>query len=109
MDDKRLDERKPSRTFDSAYSFSFAIAIGLILFIAGLVVSLTLGGGTMVGKLLSISPRSGNFSTELILMTGLSIPLRIGSATGCGTNQLRPNSNRTRALPANPKYLSKGI
>jgi len=71
--------------------------------------SITLGGGSMVGKLLSISTRSGNFSTELILMTGLSIPLRIGSATGCGTNQLRPNSNRTRALPANPKYLSKGI
>jgi len=71
--------------------------------------SITLGGGTMVGKLLSISTRSGNFSTELILMTGLSIPLRIGSATGCGTAQLSPNSNRTRALPANPKYLSKGI
>src|SRR5256714_11139734 len=28
---------KPAKTFDSAYSFSFAIAIGLILFIAGLV------------------------------------------------------------------------
>ena len=61
---------------------------------------LTLGGGTMVGKLLSISTRSGNCSTELILMTGLSMPLRIGSATGCGTDQLSPNSNRTRALPA---------
>jgi hypothetical protein len=65
--------------------------------------------GTMVGKLLSISTRSGNFSTELILMTDLSIPLRIGSATGGATNQFSPNSNRTRALPANPKYLSKGI
>jgi hypothetical protein len=42
-------------------------------------------------------------------MTDLSIPLRIGFATGCGTNQLSPNSNRTRAPPANPKYLSKGI
>jgi hypothetical protein len=71
--------------------------------------SITLGAGTMVGKLLSISTRSGKFSTELILMTDLSIPLRIGSATGCGTNQLSPNSNRTRAPPANPKYLSKGI
>ena len=39
-------------------------------------------------ELLSISTRSGNFSTELILMIGLSIPVRIGSATGCGTNQL---------------------
>jgi hypothetical protein len=71
--------------------------------------SITLGAGTMVGKLLSIATRSGNFSTELILMTDLSIPLRIGSATGGATNQFSPNSNRTRALPANPKYLSKGI
>jgi hypothetical protein len=69
--------------------------------------SITLGGGTMVGKLLSISTRSGNFSTELILMTGLSIPL--DRLRGCGTVRLSPNSNRTRALPANPKYLSKGI
>jgi hypothetical protein len=71
--------------------------------------SITLGAGTMVGKLVSISTRSGNFSIELILMTDLSIPLRIGSATGCATNQLSPNSNRTSVLPANPKYLSKGI
>jgi hypothetical protein len=71
--------------------------------------SSTLGGGTMVGKLLSISTRSGKCSTELILMTGLLIPLRIGSAAGCGKYQLSPDSNKTRAPPANPKYLSKGI
>ena len=52
----------------------------------------TIGGGTRVGKLLSISTRSGNGSTELILMTGLSIPLRIGSAIGCGTDQLSPTA-----------------
>jgi hypothetical protein len=63
----------------------------------------------MVGKLLSMSTRSGKCSSELILMTGLSIPLRIGSATGCGKHQLSPNSNKTRVPPANPKYLSKGI
>jgi hypothetical protein len=71
--------------------------------------SITLGAGMMVSKLLSMSTRSGNFSNELILMTGLSIPVRIGSATGGGTNQLSPTNNRTRALPTNPKYLSKGI
>ena len=68
--------------------------------------SITLGAGTMVGKLLSISTRSGNFSTELILMTGLSIPLRIGSATGCGTVRLvrtaieRERCRRTRNISA---------
>ena len=68
--------------------------------------SITLGGGTMVGKLLSISTRSGNGSTELILMTGLSIPLRIGSAIGCGkTNLIRTATGperrrRTRSISA---------
>jgi hypothetical protein len=70
---------------------------------------ITIGGGTIVGKLVSISTRSGKRSTELILMIGLSVPLRIGSETGCGKHQLSPNSDRTRALPANPMYLSKGM
>src|SRR6266851_583596 len=56
---------KPSRTFDSAYSFSFAIAIGLILFIAGLVVSLTLGGGTSLGLIFGIP----------LMVAGLVVPL----------------------------------
>ena len=45
---------KPGRTFDSAYSFSFAIAIGLILFIGGLVISLTLSDGSSVGLIFGI-------------------------------------------------------
>ena len=56
---------KPGKTFDSAYSFSFAIAIGLILFIAGLVVSLTLGGGTSLGLIFGIP----------LLVAGLAVPL----------------------------------
>ena len=56
---------KPRKTFDSAYSFSFAIAIGLILFIAGLVISLTLGGGTSLGLIFGIP----------LLLAGLLLPL----------------------------------
>ena len=56
---------KPGKTFDSAYSFSFAIAIGLVLFIAGLVISLTLGGGTSLGLLFGIP----------LLIAGLVVPL----------------------------------
>ena len=56
---------KKSRTFDSAYSFSFAIAIGLILFIAGLVISLTLGQGTSIGLIFGIP----------LLIAGLVLPL----------------------------------
>jgi predicted RNA-binding Zn-ribbon protein involved in translation (DUF1610 family) len=56
---------KPARTFDSAYSFSFAIALGLILFIAGLVISLTLGDGSSVGLIFGIP----------LLIAGLVLPL----------------------------------
>ena len=44
MEAKRTEAVKPGRTFDGAYGFSFSIALGLALFIGGLVVSLTLGG-----------------------------------------------------------------
>jgi hypothetical protein len=73
-------------------------AVGVVGFVAGVSTllatghrsakSITLGAGTMVGKLLSISTRSGNFSTELILMTGLSIPVRIGSRQVVGQTNL---------------------
>jgi predicted RNA-binding Zn-ribbon protein involved in translation (DUF1610 family) len=56
---------KSGKTFDSAYSFSFAIAIGLILFIAGLVISLTLGEGTSIGLIFGIP----------LLVAGLVLPL----------------------------------
>lgn len=58
-------DAKPARTFDSAFRFSFAIAIGLILFIAGLVISLTLGGGASIGLLFGIP----------LLLAGLVVPL----------------------------------
>lgn len=53
---------KPARTFDSAYGFSFSIALGLILFIAGLVISLALGEGSLI------------FGIPL-LIAGLLVPL----------------------------------
>ena len=53
------------RTFDSAYGFSFSIAVGLVLFIAGLFVSLTVGGGTSMGLIFGIP----------LLLAGLVIPL----------------------------------
>jgi hypothetical protein len=65
MSAKEPATAKTGRTLDSAYSFSFAIAIGLILFIAGLVISLTLGGGSVVGLIFGIP----------LLIAGLVIPL----------------------------------
>lgn len=59
-------ERPKSRkTFDSAYGFSFAIAAGLALFIAGLVITLTIGEGTSTGLIFGVP----------LLVAGVVIPL----------------------------------
>ena len=65
MEEKRTDNVKPRRTFDSAYGFSFSIAVGLALFIGGLVISLTLGEGTSIGLIFGIP----------VLFAGLIIPV----------------------------------
>ena len=65
MDADRPDVAKPGRTFDSAYSFSFSIVIGLVLFIAGLVISLTLGQGATAGLIFGIP----------LLIAGLVLPV----------------------------------
>ena len=56
---------KPRRTFDSAYGFSFSVAVGLILFIAGLIISLTVGQGTSIGLIFGVP----------LLAAGLVIPM----------------------------------
>src|SRR5918993_5984073 len=65
MDADRPEVAKSGRTFDSAYSFSFSIAIGLVLFIAGLVISLTLGQGATIGLIFGIP----------LLIAGLVLPV----------------------------------
>ena len=65
MAEKTTETVKPRRTFDSAYGFSFSIAVGLALFIAGLVISLTLGEGTSIGLIFGIP----------LLVAGLVIPV----------------------------------
>ena len=65
MDANRPDAAKSGRTFDSAYSFSFAVGVGLVLFIAGLVISLTLGQGATIGLIFGIP----------LLIAGLVLPV----------------------------------
>src|SRR6266516_2039684 len=65
MAEETTQKPKTGRTFDSAYGFSFSIAVGLALFIAGLVISLTLGQGTNIGLIFGIP----------LLMAGLIIPV----------------------------------
>jgi hypothetical protein len=54
MAEETTDTTKPRRTFDSAYGFSFSIAVGLVLFITGLIISLTVGQGTSIGLIFGV-------------------------------------------------------
>ena len=65
MAEETTQQVKRGRTFDSAYGFSFSIAVGLVLFIAGLVISLTLSDGTSIGLIFGIP----------LLVAGLIIPV----------------------------------
>jgi len=63
--EETTERAKPRRTFDSAYGFSFSIAVGLVLFITGLIISLTVGQGTSIGLIFGIP----------LLVAGLLIPM----------------------------------
>jgi hypothetical protein len=65
MDANRPGVTKSGRTFDSAYSFSFSVGLGLVLFIAGLVISLTLGQGATIGLIFGVP----------LLIAGLVLPV----------------------------------
>ena len=65
MEADKPEAAKTGRTFDSAYGFSFSIAIGLLLFIAGLIIVLTIGQGATIGLIFGIP----------LLLTGLILPL----------------------------------
>ena len=65
MDNKETQPSKAGPKFDSAYGFSFSIALGLILFIAGLIISLTLSAGNSIGLIFGIP----------LVVIGLALPL----------------------------------
>jgi hypothetical protein len=69
--DSQPDSAKPSKSYDGAYGFSLAIGIGLILFIAGLVITLTLGEGTSLGLVFGIPLLMAGLVLPLIMMRGL--------------------------------------
>lgn len=107
MDTKRPQAVKPGRTFDGAYGFSFAIALGLILFIAGLVLSLTLGGdGSSAGLLVGIPLLLAGLIFPLFMMrdvfTGHSIE---GSCPSCGTTIKTADSTIRLNCPGCDKQL----
>ena len=62
---EETENTKSRRTFDSVYGFSFSIAVGLVLFITGLIVSLTVVQDRSIGSIFGIP----------LLGAGLIIPM----------------------------------
>ena len=86
MEEKTPEKTKTGRTFDSAYGFSFAIAVGLALFIAGLVITLTLGDETNTGLIFGIPLIVAGIIIPIVMMRDLFKTSEIKEpCPGCGT------------------------
>jgi len=87
MDSNRPEVAKEGRTFDSAYSFSFSIALGLLLFLAGLVISLTLGQSATIGLIFGVPLLIAGLVLPLFMMRNLFQRNEIsGECPFCGAN-----------------------
>jgi endogenous inhibitor of DNA gyrase (YacG/DUF329 family) len=71
VSDRKTEAVKSRRTFDSAYGFSFSIAVGLVLFIAGLIISLTVGGAGGLGLIFGIPLLTAGLILPLFMMRDL--------------------------------------
>jgi hypothetical protein len=87
---------KTGRGFDSAYSFSFAIAIGLILFIGGLVISLTLGEGTSIGLIFGIPLLIAGLVLPLIMMRDMFTQNEVKGACPYCATQIKTSESTIR-------------
>lgn len=86
MDSDNPTAGKSGRSFDSAFGFSFAIGIGLILFIGGLVISLTLGETTSIGLIFGIPMLIAGIVLPLIMMRDLFTQNEVkGACPYCAT------------------------
>jgi endogenous inhibitor of DNA gyrase (YacG/DUF329 family) len=87
MSSQEPDYVKPGKSFDGAYGFSFAIAIGLILFIAGLVISLTFGQSATIGLVFGIPLIIAGMLVPMLMMRGQLTQNDItGPCPYCGTD-----------------------
>ena len=106
MSAKESESTKTGKTFDSAYSFSFAIGIGLVLFLAGLVISLTLGDGTSIGLIFGIPLLIAGLVLPLIMMRDLFKPNEVtGVCPYCSAAIRTGNSTIRLECPACQRLL----
>lgn len=82
-----MDVKRPAalseRSADGAFGFSIAIGLGLLLFIVGLIISLTMGEGTGVGLLFGIP----------LMVAGVIVPLFMMRQNFAGRNIEAPCPN----------------
>src|SRR5215210_3314962 len=92
---------KPSRTFDEAYGFSFSIALGLVLFIGGLVLSLTIGQESSFGLVFGIPLLIAGLVVPLVMMRGVFARNEIKApCPACGTEMKTTDATLQLDCPA---------
>ena len=100
METETGEVAKSGKTFDSAYSFSFAIAVGLILFIAGLIIALTMGEGTSLGLIFGIPLLVAGLVVPLFMMRDLFTGAEVsGPCPSCGTHIRTSDATLTLTCP----------
>jgi hypothetical protein len=66
------------------------------------------GGGTIVGRLVPMTIRSGGCCIEDIRIVGLFVSAAVGSANVCGRNQFATNSSPSSDVPTQAMYCLIG-
>ena len=69
----------------------------------------SVGDGTMVGRLVSMTIRSGDCCIDAMRMTGLLVSSAVPSAKDCGRNQFATSSNASSNVPTQAMYRPIGI
>jgi predicted RNA-binding Zn-ribbon protein involved in translation (DUF1610 family) len=106
MEVKRPVSVKSGRTFDGAYGFSFAIGLGLVLFIGGLVLSLALNDGSGAGLLLGIPLLLAGLILPLFMMRDIFAGHNVeGTCPACGTSIKTTDSTIRLNCPGCDKQL----
>jgi predicted RNA-binding Zn-ribbon protein involved in translation (DUF1610 family) len=108
MEAKRTEGVKAEgRTFDEAYGFSFSIALGLLLFIGGLVVSLTLGRESSFGLFFGVPLIIAGLVLPLFMMRGAFTRSEIKApCPACGSEIKTTDSTMQLDCPACGRTIS---
>src|SRR5215211_6445876 len=107
MEAKRSEAVKPGRTMDEAYGFYFSIALGLVLFIGGLVISLTLGRESSFGLVFGVPLLIAGLAVPLFMMRGVFARNEIKApCPACGAEVKTTDATMQLDCPACDKTIA---